>query len=207
VADSFIASGRYENVLVTVGELISPYIDWNPKSREDLKLSSMGYTLGDAGGAAILTRVSDGDECGLRARWFLSDGEHWRVAIIPPMTPNGERYKFKSDGAAIERVACEHIPSGVEMVLDMLEWTVKDIDLIVPHQVASPVTENILYKQLGISSEKVVWTFPRYGNNGAASMPVAMCEALRQEMVHAGGKVLFIGGSGGFGAGVLALIV
>ncbi len=206
VADSFIASGRYENVLVTAGELISPYIDWNPKSREDLKLSSMGYTLGDAGGAAILTRVSSDDECGIRARWFLSDGKHWRVAIIPAMA-NGTRFKFKSDGAAIERVAREHVPSGVEMVLEMLQWDVKDIDLIVPHQVASPVTENILYKQLGIAPEKVIWTFPKYGNNGAASMPVAMSEALRQGMVQEGGKVLFIGGSGGFGAGVIALIV
>lgn len=207
VADAFIASGRYENVLVAAGELISPYIDWEPKSREDLKLSSMGYTLGDAGGAAVLTRVSNDDQSGIRARWFLSDGEQWRVAIIPPMTKNGTRFKFKSDGAAIERVALKHVPSGVEAVLEMLEWDVKDIGLIVPHQVASPVTENILYKQLGVPPERVIWTFPKYGNNGAASMPVAMNEALRQGMVQEGGKVLFIGGSGGFGAGVIALIV
>jgi len=207
VADAFIASGRYENILVTAGELISPYIDWEPKSRSDLKLSSMGYTLGDAGGAAVLTRVSNDDQSGIRARWFLSDGEQWRVAIIPPMTKDGTRFKFKSDGAAIERVALMHVPSGVESVLEMLEWEVEDIALIVPHQVASPVTENILYKQLGVSPERVIWTFPKYGNNGAASMPVAMSEALRQGMVQEGGKVLFIGGSGGFGAGVIALIV
>ncbi|MGH7256160.1 MAG: PilZ domain-containing protein, partial [Nitrospirales bacterium] len=54
--DSMIASGRCETGLVVTGELISPYIDWSPKTKKDLKLSMFGYTIGDAGGAAVLTK-------------------------------------------------------------------------------------------------------------------------------------------------------
>lgn len=205
VLDSFIASGRCEVGLVAAGDVLSQYITWAAKSKEDLHMSSMSYTLSDGGGAAVLQRVKDGEEQGIRARWFLSDGSYWKVAVVPLM--DTDRRYFKSNAANIEDAALKHVPTGVEEVMNMLNWNLNDIKLIIPHQVSLPIIENLFYERLGIPPEKIYWSFPRHGNVGAASMPVALCEALNEGRVQEGDKILFVGGSGGFGAGVLGLIL
>src|SRR3989475_7676623 len=205
VLDSFIASGRCEIGLVTGGEVISQYINWDPETRDELRLSTMGYTLGDGGGAAVLTRVTAGDQRGLKASWFLSDSSYWRAAVVPLM--NSSKRLFMSNGVEIERAALEYVPTGVEETMRMLEWDVDDIDLIIPHQVASHIIENLFYKTLHMPPEKVYWSFPRHGNVGAASIPVALCEALNEGRAKIGDKVLLVGGSGGFGVGVIGLVL
>src|SRR5437867_5179158 len=206
VLDSFIASGRCEIGLVTAGEVISQYINWDPESKEDLRLSSMGYTLGDGGGAAVLSRVKDGEQRGIKSRWFLSDSSYWRVAVVPLINNHSKRF-FRSNGAEIERAALQYVPVGVEETMKMLEWDVDDIDLIIPHQVSSHIIENLFYKRLGMPTEKVFWSFPMHGNVGAASMPVALCKALDEGRLKYGDKVLLVGGSGGFGVGVMGLVL
>ena len=205
VLDSFIASGRCEVGLVAVGDVLSQYVNWDVKSKKDLKLSSMGYTLGDGGGAAVLQRSQEGDERGIRARWFLSDGTYWKVAVVPLI--DASKRLFKSNAAGIERIASKYIPIGIEEVLKELRWTIDDIHLVIPHQVGIHVVRQILYKRFGIPEEKVSWPFPKYGNVGAASMPIAVCEALQQGRIGHGDKVLFVGGSGGFGAAVMGLTI
>jgi 3-oxoacyl-[acyl-carrier-protein] synthase-3 len=205
VMDSFIASGRCDTGLVVVGEVISQYIDWQPHSKSDLKLSLMGYTLGDGGGAAVMHRADGDSGRGLRARWFLTDSSYWRVAVVPLM----ERKKrlFKSNGYEIERVALKYVPAGVEETLKMLDWDIDDVDLVIPHQVSSEIIENLFFKSLGMPPEKVFWSYPMHGNVGAASMPIALCEALDQQQAKTGDKILLVGGSGGFGVGIIGLIV
>ncbi len=205
VLDSFISSGRCEIGLVTGGEVISQYINWDPETRDELRLSTMGYTLGDGGGAAVLTRVTAGEQRGLKASWFLSDSSYWRAAVVPLM--NSSKRLFMSNGVEIERAALEYVPTGVEETMRMLEWDVDDIDLIIPHQVASHIIENLFYKTLHMPPEKVYWSFPRHGNIGAASIPVALCEALNEGRAKIGDKVLLVGGSGGFGVGVIGLVL
>src|SRR5256712_5729748 len=205
VLDSFIASGRCETGLVAVGDVLSQYVTWDAKSKRDLHLSSMSYTFGDGGGAAVLQRVQAREDRGVRARWFFSAGTHWRVAVIPLM--DREKRLFKSNAAEIEHIAAQCIPVGIEEVLEMLHWDINDIDLVIPHQVGIHVVTQILYKKMGIPTEKVAWTFPQYGNVGAASMPIALCEALREGRVQQGDKVLFVGGSGGFGGGVIGVVL
>ena len=205
VLDSFIASGRCEIGLVTGGEVISQYVNWDPETRDELRLSTMGYTLGDGGGAAVLTRVTAGDQRGLKASWFLSDSSYWRAAVVPLM--NSSKRLFMSNGVEIERAALEYVPTGVEETMRMLEWDVDDIDLIIPHQVASHIIDNLFYKTLHMPPEKVYWSFPRHGNVGAASIPVALCEALNEGRAKIGDKVLLVGGSGGFGVGIIGLVL
>lgn len=205
ILDSFIASGRCEIGLVAVGEVLSQYVTWDAKSKKDLKLSSMGYTLGDGGGAAVLQRVQEGDERGIRARWFLSDGTYWKVAVVPLI--DASKRLFKSNAAGIERIASKYLPLGIEEVLKELQWTIDDIRLVIPHQVGIHVVRQILYKRFGIPAEKVSWPFPKYGNVGAASMPIAVCEALQEGRIGHGDKVLFVGGSGGFGAAIMGVTI
>lgn len=206
VLDSFIASGRCELGLVAVGEVLSQYITWSASSKKDLHLSSMGYTLGDGGGAAILQRIKNvGDERGIHARWFLSDGSYWRVAVVPLI--DSERRYFKSNAANIEAAALEHVPNGVEKVMKALNWGINDIALIIPHQVSFQIIENLFYRRLNMPREKIYWSFPSHGNIGAASMPVALCAALDEGRLKPGDKALLVGGSGGFGAGVIGLVI
>lgn len=205
VLDAFIASGRCKIGLVACGEMGSLYVNWRPESKEDLRLSSMGYTLGDGGGAAVLSRVQEGEERGIKARWFLSDSSYWRVAVIPLM--NHSKRLFRSNGAEIERAALEYVPIGVEETMKLLEWDFEDIDMIIPHQVSSQIIENLFYKKLGVPLGKVFWSFPNHGNVGAASMPIALCEAQNEGRLKPGDKVLLVGGSGGFGVGIMGLVV
>lgn len=203
VLDAFIASGRCKTGLVAVGDILSQYITWDTKSPNDLHMSSMGYTFGDAGGAAVLTRRNETDTQGLHGSWFLSDGSYWKVAVIP-LIDQQARY-FKSNASNIERAALEHVPGGVEEVMKFLGWTIEDIKLVIPHQVSSQIIEDLFYKRLRMPPEKVFWSFPLHGNVGAASMPVALCNAMDAGLATTGDKILLVGGSGGFGAGVLGL--
>jgi 3-oxoacyl-[acyl-carrier-protein] synthase-3 len=208
VVDSFIASNRCETGLVVAGENMSQYVTWDPLSRKDLKLSSMSYTFGDGAGAAVVCRAQDGDQQGIRANWFLSDSSYWHVAVIPLVEAvNGNKRLFKSIGSEIEKAALKHVPIGVEETMDKLNWKIEDIDLVIPHQVSSHIITNLFYKRLGMPPEKIFWSFPRHGNVGAASMPVAVCEAYKEGRLKAGDKVLFVGGSGGFGVGIMGLVL
>jgi 3-oxoacyl-[acyl-carrier-protein] synthase-3 len=168
-------------------------------------MSAMSYTLGDGGGAVVLQRIKPNEQQGIHARWFLSDSSYWRIAVVPLI--DAEKRRFKSNAAGIEQAAMRHVPSGVRAVMDMLKWSFDDIDLIVPHQVSSPIIENLFFKELRAPREKVFWSFPSHGNVGAASMPVAFCQAQKEGRLRPGDKILLVGGSGGFGAGVIGLIV
>jgi 3-oxoacyl-[acyl-carrier-protein] synthase-3 len=205
--DSLIASGRCETGLVATGELISPYIDWNPRSREDFKHSIFSYTIGDAGGAAVLSRIDRGEERGIRGRWFLNDGSFWRLAIAGQM-PGANPFDkfFKSKGMELELASIQRTPSGVKELLDLLQWGVDDVDLVIPHQIPVSIQQNLYQKALGFPPEKLYWTFPQYGNNATASMPVAVCQAVRDGRLKQGDKVLLLGAAAGYSAGVVALI-
>ena len=114
---------------------------------------------------------------------------------------------FKSNAPNIEEAALRHVPGGVREVMDRLHWKLDDIALIIPHQVSSQINENLFYKELGMPREKIFWSFPEHGNVGAASMPVALCAAIDQGRAKVGDKILLVGGSGGFGAGVIGLVL
>jgi 3-oxoacyl-(acyl-carrier-protein) synthase III len=208
VVDSFIASNRCEIGLVVAGENMSQYVTWEPLSKKDLKLSAMSYTFGDGGGAAVVCRARNAERPGIRANWFLADTSYWNVAVIPLINViNGNKRLFKSIGSEIEKAALKHVPIGVEETMQALNWEIDDIDLVIPHQVSSHIITNLFYKRLGMPSEKIFWSFPRHGNVGAASMPVAVCEAFKEGRLKDGDKVLFVGGSGGFGVGIMGLVI
>lgn len=206
--DSMIAAGRCENGLVVTGELISPYIDWQPKTKRDFKLSIFGYTIGDSGGAAVLTRVQPGENRGIRARWFHSAGSQWRLALAGELEGANENNKyFRSQGRELEETSIKIMPAGFQEITQMLGWSISDIDLVIPHQIPTSILENMYHKAVGIPLEKLFWTFPHYGNLATASMPVAACEAMKSGKVRPGDKVLLAGAAAGFSAGYIGLVL
>lgn len=202
--DSNIASGRSSIGLVAVGEVISQHVTWDATSKDDLKRSAMSYTLGDGGGAVVLRRPQANERPSIQGSCYFTDGSYWPVAVVPAV--NAEHRLFKSNAAEIERAALDYIPHAVREVLSQVHWTIDDVDWFVPHQVGKHVIHALFFEKLSVPPDKLIYTFPHHGNVGAASMPIALCEAQADGRICQGDRVVFVGGSGGFGVAIVALI-
>ncbi|MDC4204277.1 MAG: PilZ domain-containing protein [Candidatus Manganitrophus sp.] len=205
--DAMIASGRCESGMVVTGERALPYLNWDPKTREDFKLSIFGYTVGEAGGAAVMTRTRARDTRGIKARWFSSESNHWRLALAGTLEgANSYNKFFRSDGLGLEKISIKTTPRALQEITEILGWTISDIDLVVPHQIPVSLTDNLYHKALGISYDKLIHIFPRYGNLATASMPVAVCEAIKLNRVKENDKILLAGVAAGFSIGFIGLV-
>lgn len=205
--DAMITAGRCENGLVVTGELISPYIDWAPRTKQDFKLSIFGYTISDSGGAAVLTRTAPGDCSGIKARWFASAGSYWDLAIAGELEGANPNHKyFRSRGLDLEETSIRIMPHGYQEIMRRLGWTEADLALVIPHQIPISILKNMYHRAVGIPMEKLHWIFPDYGNLATASMPVAMCNALETGKVKTGDKLLLAGAAAGFSAGYIGLV-
>src|SRR3989441_6542060 len=104
VAEALIQNGTYRTILVTVGELPSRCIKWSLRDREDLRLSFPGYTLGDAGAAALLQPSDNGR--GIYYRNFKTASRFWDLGVIPgggTMHPRGDEWTYiQGDGTRLK---------------------------------------------------------------------------------------------------------
>lgn len=205
--DAMIASGRCESGLVVTGERALPYLNWEPKTKSDFKLSLFGYTVSEAGGAAVMTRIASGEERGVRARWFSSESEYWRVAIAGSLDPANPEIKFfRAQGAELEKASLKTAPRGFAEITKMLGWTMSDVDFVIPHQIPVVFTENLYHNALGIPKDKLVYIFPQYGNLVTASMPAAVCEAIKSQKIKENNKILLAGVAAGFSVGYMGIV-
>ncbi|MCX7995775.1 MAG: ketoacyl-ACP synthase III [candidate division WOR-3 bacterium] len=212
IADAMIKSGKANTVLVTTGEVITNWVCYNIRTRDELKYKAAGLTLGDGGAAAIV--VSGNAERVILASHFETYGEYWKVATVMaggtmyprcPQDSDLDVTYFLSDSEKILELALEKIPPVMEKVMAKVGWRPEDVDLVLGHQVTIKIMRDIL-NRVNIPFEKTVVTVDRYGNTGAASIPIALCTALEQGRLKSGMKVLLVGGASGFSAGVMALI-
>lgn len=211
IADAMIKSGKAKTVLVTTGEVITDWVCYDIGKKEDLKLKAAGLTLGDGGAAAIIV-PSDSDNKGILYSCFETYGEFWRVAVVmahgtmhPRYPENSDLTYFLSDSEKILALALEKIPPVMKKVMAKVGWRPEDVDLVIGHQVTIKIMRDIL-NRVNIPFEKTVVTVDRFGNTGAASIPIALCTALETGRLKSGMKVLLVGGASGFSAGVIALI-
>ncbi|MGB9721221.1 MAG: 3-oxoacyl-ACP synthase III family protein [bacterium] len=212
IADAMIKSGKAKTALVTTGEVITNWVCYNIRTRDELKYKAAGLTLGDAGAAAIL--VPGDSERVIIASQFETYGEHWKVATVMaggtmyPRCPEDSDIDvtyFLSDSEKILELALEKIPPVIKRVMKGVGWKPEDVDLVIGHQVTIKIMRDILNK-VNIPFEKTVVTVDHYGNTGAASIPIALCTAIEQGRLKKGMKVLLVGGASGFSAGVIAVI-
>lgn len=211
IVDSFIKSGRCEIGLVASGEVLSTtVVNWNLKSFKDLELGFAAFTLGDGGGAFVLKGMNRDDGRGIRGTFFQSYGEHWELSIVRgggTMSPrNIEDTYFMSHSIKLNRLALKYMPLAVMEILKKVGWKPGEIDIVVPHQVSERITRK-LSKRVRIPMEKIVLTLYKYGNCAAASIPIALGEAIDEGRANKGDKVLLVGGAAGFSAGAIALVL
>jgi len=198
VADKFIRSGSHKRALVVGAETLSRILDWTDRGTCVL--------FGDGAGAVVLEAS---DRPGVHATAIHADGRHRGILAVPGYLDGGQPCGdpfVRMDGQAVFKFAVKVLAEVGEEVLLASGRTAADIDWLVPHQANIRIMQATA-KKLRLPPEKCVVTVDRHGNTSAASIPLALDEAVRSKKVDAGGTVLLEGVGGGFtwGAALLTL--
>ncbi|MBP6773265.1 MAG: ketoacyl-ACP synthase III [Gemmatimonadaceae bacterium] len=208
VAEAMILSGAATRALVTTGELCSRAINWCVRDTDEFRRNFPGYTMGDAGAAAVLVRSDDAR--GIYYRRFITMSEHWPLATIPAggsMHPRGEEYTYLfADGAALKQAFIDIAPAVVCRLLRESHTTFDDFDRILIHQATMPYLQEML-DVTGIPIDRVELTAPTHGNMAAASLPVAFAQAQARGAISRGDQVLWLGLASGISVGAMMMQV
>lgn len=195
-ASSFVKAGRYRNVLVLGAETLSRLTDYTDRSSCIL--------FGDGAGAVVLQRSND-TRRGVLYAGLHADGHGWEMLCCHPgsrhpvdaamLESRGQYMKIK--GREVYKFAVQRFEELIEDAMRKCELTADSIKLIVPHQVNQRIIDSAMDK-LGFSSEKAFVNIDRYGNTSAASIPIALDEAVRAGKLHQGDVTVLVA----FGAGL-----
>ena len=179
VADNFIKCGKYKTVLAIGADTYSKILDFNDKNSCPL--------FGDGAGAAILS--SGGDEkTGIQHTYMRSDGKGWQLIQVPssgsrkPVTPETIEARdvyFQMAGKQVYVFATEVIPDIINKLCAKAGITPADLDYIIPHQANNRIIEAVA-KGLGLPMDRMYVNLDRYGNTSAASVPIALAEAVKR---------------------------
>lgn len=192
----FVLSGAFRNVLVIGAEVFTRILDWEDRSTCVL--------FGDGAGAVLLQPTDQPG--GLLSFELGSDGAgacHLYVPAGGTRRPTSaetvaERQHYvRMNGKEVFRFATTIVPESVTRSLEKAGLTPGDIDLLVPHQANVRIIDAAV-KRLGIDEEAVFSNVQRYGNTSAASIPIALSEALDEGRISAGDTVVLVG----FGSGL-----
>jgi len=188
-ADSFLKNGVARRALVIGAETTSRILDWTDRTTCVL--------FGDGAGAAVVELGGDGER-GILASSLRSDG-HFADKLNTTGGPSSTRTigHVHMEGKEVFRHAVGKITDVVENVLSATGYTVKDLDWFVPHQANLRIIEGAGQK-LHIPPEKVVITVDRHANTSAASVPLALTEAVRDGRIKRGDLVMIEAMGGGF---------
>ncbi len=194
-ADAFIRAGIYRRVLVIGAETISKITDWTDRNTCVL--------FGDGAGAAVMGPTQDGS--GVLSTHLHTDGSMADLICIPgggsqiPASQSSveNRLHFiKMKGNETFKVAVRTLGDAVIETLEHNGIKVSDLDLLVPHQANLRIIKATA-KRLGVPLKKVVITVQKYGNTSAASVPMALDEAVRDGRVMPGKLVMLESFGGG----------
>jgi 3-oxoacyl-[acyl-carrier-protein] synthase-3 len=196
VADLFIKGGQATRVLVVGAEVYSRILDWNDRGTCVL--------FGDGAGAVVL---SASDKPGILATRLHADGSHKDMLCVPGTVHAGKVWGspfVKMDGGSVFKFAVKVFEEVAHEVLDAARLNVGDIDWFIPHQANIRIMEATARK-LGLAPEKLIATVDHHGNTSAASIPLALDEAVEAGRIKAGQTLLFEGVGGGFTWGAVLL--
>ena len=195
-AGSYVNTGFFKNVLVIGVEVMSRVVNW--KDRGTCVL------FGDGAGAAIVSEVEEG--YGMLGMDMGADGTGGVNLCIPAggtaMIANDSRIEegltyIQMNGSEVYKFAVKTMGRTVLKALDRAGLTLEDLDRFIPHQANKRIIDSAAHR-LKLSEDKVFVNLPKYGNTSAASIAIALDEALREGFVKKGDTVAFAG----FGAGL-----
>ena len=203
-AGQMIASGVIRTALVVGADTLSRLIDWEDRSTCVL--------IGDGAGAVVLGSSERGR--GIYTGRVGADGSAGEVLKVPaggsriPATAEAIERKLHRgymDGQAVFKLAVRTIPGLIRATVAQAGWTMDQVDLIVPHQANLRIIE-AMASQLHLPMEKFVVNIQEYGNTSAASVPLALFEAVQGGRIHAGDRLVLAAFGGGFTYAACALV-
>ena len=201
VADAWIRAGAYRRVLLIGTEVHSTGLRKSTEGRDTAVL------FGDGAGATILVPSED-EGRGVLAVAIHADGRHaeklWMEApasaydpfVSPDYIAEGMTFP-KMEGREVFKHATTRMPEAVREVLDQAGLSIDDVDLVIPHQANLRISQAV-QKRLGLPDEKVYNNIQRYGNTTAASIPIALHEAVEEGRVSEGDLVCLTAFGSGF---------
>ncbi len=193
VADNFIKAGQARHVLVIGAETMSRLLDWEDRGTCVL--------FGDGAGALVLSAAEGKDDVrdrGVLSTHLFSDGRHHDLLYVDG-GPSSTRTTghLRMQGKEVFRHAVTNISEAVHAALEAGGLKPSDIDWFVPHQANQRILDGTARK-VGIPIERVVLTVERHGNTSAASVPLALAEAVQDGRIRLGQLVLLEAMGGGF---------
>ena len=204
IAQQFIESGRYRNILVIGAETLSKIANW--KDRASCIL------FGDGAGAVVLKGVSDGRR-GIIYSTMHSDGSRWRgLRCVAYGSRNPVSRELKDpdmklmniEGREVYQQAVRRIVEAIEECMDKCALGVDDVKMVISHQMNARIIESVS-KRIDFPMEKIFLNIEKYGNTSAASVPIAFDDCVRRGNIRRGDVIIFVAFGSGFtwGANVI----
>ena len=204
VADQYIKTGMYKNILVIGAETQSPALDMTTRGR------NMAVLFGDGAGAAIVSR-SDDPERGILSTHLHSQGEHaeqlamiapgvgtkWVPQILAENDPDDVSYYPNMNGQFVFKNAVVRFAEVIEEGLKANGLSREDINMLIPHQANLRISQFVQH-QFKLTDEQVFNNIMKYGNTTAASVPIALTEAVQQGKIKDGDLVVLAAFGSGF---------
>lgn len=195
-AEALIASGKAKTGLIIGAEMLTPLTDWTDRGTCIL--------FGDGAGAAVLTVAND--DRGILSTYVGTSGEqaHLLYCVGAGMAgsqysdvePNGEKY-IHMNGNEVFKHAVRTMGRATAKALELAGLQPDELDWLIPHQANIRIIEATA-ERLNLPKERVIINIQKYGNTSAASVPIAMDEALRAGKIKAGQTALMVAFGGGF---------
>jgi 3-oxoacyl-[acyl-carrier-protein] synthase III len=204
IADQYIKTGMYKNILVIGSEVHSRGLDFTTRGR------GVSVIFGDGAGAAILSREEDLTK-GILSTHLHSEGQHaeelsliapgmgkrWVTDIIADNNPDDESYYPYMNGQFVFKNAVVRFAEVINEGLQANNLEVSDIDMLIPHQANLRISQYIQQK-FKLSDDQVYNNIMNYGNTTAASIPIALTEAWENGKIKEGDTVVLAAFGSGF---------
>ncbi len=204
IADQYIKTGMYKNILVIGSEVQSTGLDMTDRGR------GVSVIFGDGAGAVVLSREVDLSK-GILSTHLHSEGQHaeelvvkapgmggrWVTDILEDNDPNDESYFPYMNGQFVFKNAVVRFSEVINEGLQANNLQVSDIDLIIPHQANLRISQ-FIQNNFGLTDDQVFNNIQKYGNTTAASIPIALTEAWEQGKIKSGDIVVLAAFGSGF---------
>ncbi|MGB6038187.1 MAG: beta-ketoacyl-ACP synthase III [Cryomorphaceae bacterium] len=210
VADQFIKTGMYKNILLIGSELHSGALEKNTNGR------AVSVIFGDGAGAVILS-AAEGDEKGILSTCMHSEGEyaeelmikgpatsHWVDKILAGDTSDESYWRAYMNGNFVFKHAVTRMPEAIEEVLAKAGKTADEIDMLIPHQANLRISA-VVQRHFKMPDSKVFNNIQTVGNTTAGSIPIAMAQALEEGKLKRGDLLCLAAFGSGFTWGAALL--
>lgn len=203
IGEQFIKTGTYKKVLIIGADTLTKIVDWSDRNTCVL--------FGDGAGAAILEEVEEG--YGIRGLTLGANGVKGDVLTQPAggsrlpasfNTINDRLHFIKMDGNEVFKFAVRVMEKTSKEAIEKSKLKLEDINFLIPHQANIRIIESAA-KRLKVSMDNVYVNLDKYGNMSAASIPVALDEAVRKKDIKKGDNIVLVAFGGGltWGASVI----